>query len=109
MQIPYSAKGYHLIRPVDRYIIVNYPTCPACFYVSCRCTGGHLRIWDGRSYDHGFPPNTICGGYGRDDIDMAVFTTGHEAEVEFCASALRPSTSFALSYTFVNTGELFYL
>ncbi|KAK2177423.1 hypothetical protein NP493_598g00000 [Ridgeia piscesae] len=46
----------------------------------------------------------MCGGYDKAAIDVAVFTTGHEAEVEFCASALRPSTSFALSYTFVNTG-----
>ncbi|KAI0207320.1 hypothetical protein LSAT2_008032 [Lamellibrachia satsuma] len=59
-------------------------------------------MWDGRAYQEGFPPNTICGLYARDEIDVAMFTTGHEAEVEFRARAARRSTSFALSYTFVN-------
>ena len=77
-------------------------------HISLRCMDGHLRMWDGRAYQEGFPPNTICGWYARDEIDVAMFTTGHEAEVEFRARAARRSTSFALSYTFVNIGELLY-
>ena len=63
-------------------------------------------MWDGLADQQGPAPNTLCGSYAMDDIDAAMFATGHEAEVEFHASAVRPSTSFALSYTFVNLGKL---
>lgn len=69
-----------------------------------RCKEGYLKIWDGlkKPGHHPFPPNTLCGKYKPEEINIKKLTTRKTGEVVFYSDSRRRGDIFLLTYKYIN-------
>ncbi len=72
-----------------------------------RCTGGYLRLWDGLQQPgrYPYPPNTLCGDYDTDQINVDKYSTQPLAEIEFWTEDYHRHVTFSLTYKYINLGK----